>query len=184
METKLFKFIIAAILILATAITLAQGKEKKMEISISITSPAFKEGEMIPAKYTVNGENISPPLNWKDIPQNTKTLAIINDDPDAFGGDFVHWVIYNIPVKTTGLPENLPPKEVLDNNIKQGTNDFPTIGYKGPQPPKGVHRYMYKIYALDIELGLAPGATKQQLLKAMEGHILARGLLMGKYAKK
>ena len=153
-------------------------------MEINISSPAFKEGEMIPAKYTANGENISPPLNWENIPPNTKTIAIINDDPDAFGGDWVHWVIFNIPAKTTGLPENVAPKEVLDNKVRQGTNDFPTIGYKGPQPPKGVHRYMYKIYALDIELDLAAGATKQQLLKAMEGHILDRGLFMGKYAKK
>ncbi len=167
---------------MAMSIATVQGKEKKMEISI--TSPAFKEGEMIPAKYTVKGENISPPLNWKNIPSNAKTIALINDDPDAFGGDWVHWVIFNIPANTTGLPENVPPKEVLDNNAKQGINDFPTIGYKGPQPPKGVHRYMYKIYALDIELGLAAGATKQQLLKAMEGHILARGLLMGKYSRR
>lgn len=169
-------------MIIVISFALAHGKEKKMEIRL--TSSAFKEGEMIPAKYTANGEDISPPLNWEDIPPNTKTVAIINDDPDAFGGDWVHWVIYNIPVKTTGLPENVPPKEVLDNNVKQGTNDFPTIGYKGPKPPKGVHRYMFKIFALDIELDLAAGATKQQLLKAMEGHILARGLLMGKYAKK
>lgn len=183
MKTKYYLLCII-FLMLAAATARVQGKEKKMEISISITSPAFKEGEMIPDKYTLNGENISPPLNWADVPLNTKTFAIISDDPDTFGGDWVHWVIYNIPADITGLPENVPPKEVLDNTARQGNNDFPTIGYKGPQPPKGVHRYMFKIYALDIELDLAPGATKQELLKAMEGHILSLGVLMGKYAKK
>jgi Raf kinase inhibitor-like YbhB/YbcL family protein len=182
MNIKLSKIILVSALILAMSFAVAQGKEKKMEIKL--TSSAFKDGALMPAKYTVNGENVSPPLHWENIPANAKTIAIINDDPDSFGGNWVHWVIFNIPAKEKGLPENMPPKRILDNNAKQGLNNFSTIGYKGPAPPSGVHRYMFKIYALDLELALDPGATKQQLLKAMEGHILARGELMGRYTQE
>ena len=152
-------------------------------MQLKITSQAFEEGGMIPKKYTCDGEDISLPLKWDSVPKDTKSLALINDDPDAPMGIWVHWVIFNIPPNVTELPEDVPSKEVLDNGAKQGTTDFGRVGYGGPCPPSGTHRYYFKLYALDTELNLKPGITKQQLLKAMEGHILAEAQLMGKYKR-
>jgi len=154
---------------------------KKMEIKIKST--AFKEGGMIPSKYTCDGADISPPLSWDSVPEGTKSLALICDDPDAPMGTWVHWVIFNIPPDTRELPENVPPQKTLANGAKQGINDFRKIGYGGPCPPGGTHRYYFKLYALDTGINLEAGATKSQLLKAMEGHILAEGQLMGKYKR-
>jgi Raf kinase inhibitor-like YbhB/YbcL family protein len=158
-----------------------QKKEKTMKITV--TSNAFQEGGMIPKKFTCDGENISPQLAWNNIPQVTKSLAIINDDPDAPGGVWVHWVIYNIPPESKELQEHILPQKVLQNGTKQGTNDFRKIGYGGPCPPGGTHRYFFKIFALDKMLTEEAGLTKAQLLKAMEGHILADGQLMGIYKR-
>ncbi|MBE0461547.1 MAG: YbhB/YbcL family Raf kinase inhibitor-like protein [Candidatus Aminicenantes bacterium] len=152
-------------------------------MEIKITSPAFEEGGMIPEVYTCDGIDISPPLKWSSVPQGTKTLALICDDPDAPIGNWVHWVIYNIPGDISELPENIPPEQELANGGIQGMNDFRKIGYGGPCPPGGTHRYFFRIYALDTELDLQPGATESQLLKAMEGHILAEGQLMGRYSR-
>ncbi len=181
MNIKLSKIIIVSSLILAMLFALAQGKEKKMEIKLH--SPSFRDGEMMPDKHAYQSENISPALNWFNIPEKAKTLAIICDDPDA-PSIWVHWVIYNIPATEKGLPEKIARQEILDTKSIHGKNDFGNIGYDGPAPPSGTHRYIFKIYALDTELHLNPGASKQQLLKAMGGHLLAQGLLMGKYAKK
>jgi len=150
---------------------------------IKLRSPAFKEGEMIPKKYTCDGEDISPPLFWEGIPEEAKSLALICDDPDAPMGTWVHWVIFNIPPAEKGLPENVPPRKILKNGAVQGKTDFGRVGYGGPCPPGGIHRYFFKIYALDERISLEPGATKKKLLKAMEGHILAEGKLMGKYGR-
>ena len=152
-------------------------------MQLKITSPAFKEGEMIPKKYTCDGENVSPPLKWDSVPEGVKSLALISDDPDAPMGTWVHWVIFNIPPSVTELSENIPSKEILDNGAKQGTTDFGRVGYGGPCPPGGTHRYFFKLYALDTELALRSGTTKKELLKAMERHILAEGQLMGKYKR-
>lgn len=151
---------------------------------MQITSSAFTEGNMIPAKYTCDGKDISPPLEWKDIPAGTKSLAIINDDPDAPVGTWVHWVIYNIPPNMTKLDENVKPEKESKNGMRQGNNDWPRIGYGGPCPPSGTHRYYFKLYALDTLLDLNPGATKAQLIKAMKGHILSEAQLMGKYSRQ
>lgn len=156
--------------------------EKKMELIV--TSTAFEEGSMIPSKYTCDGENVSPPLAWTSVPEGTKSLALISDDPDAPMGTWVHWVLFNIPANVDELPENLPPQERLDNGAKHGMTDFRRIGYGGPCPPSGTHRYYFKLYALDIMLDLETGITKDQLLKAMEGHILSQGQLMGKYKRQ
>lgn len=156
------------------------GKETTMEI----TSTAFKDGEMIPSKYTCDGVNVSPPLAWQNSPRGVQSFALIADDPDAPAGTWVHWVIFNIPDTVFSLPENVPPKETLENGSIQGKNDFRKIGYGGPCPPNGVHRYYFKLYALDTKLNLQPGATKAELLKAMEGHILAQAQLMGRYSRK
>ncbi len=155
--------------------------EAVMEIAISST--AFKEGEIIPKKYTCDGENVSPPLEWSGIPKGTKSLALIADDPDAPHGTWVHWVLFNIPSDVNGLPENIPPRSTLKNGARQGMNDSRKLGYDGPCPPGGTHRYFFKLYALGIDLSLESGATKSQLLKAMEGHVLGEGRLMGKYKR-
>lgn len=152
-------------------------------MDIKISSAAFEEGGMIPAKYTCDEEDVSPPLAWDSIPEGTKTLALICDDPDAPMGTWVHWVLFNLHADISELPENIPPERELESGAKQGTNDFGRIGYGGPCPPGGTHRYYFKLYALDVELDLEPGARKPQLLEAMEGHILAKGQLMGRYSR-
>ncbi|MBN1897636.1 MAG: YbhB/YbcL family Raf kinase inhibitor-like protein [Spirochaetes bacterium] len=154
------------------------GKSKMI-----LTSSAFKEGGMIPSKYTCDGENISPSVSWENFPEGTKSFAIICDDPDAPAGTWVHWVIFNIPAKTRSLPANVSPEKELNDGTLQGLNDFRKIGYGGPCPPSGVHRYFFKIYALDVVLELSAGATKAQLLKAMENHILAQAKIMGRYQR-
>lgn len=138
---------------------------------------------MIPREFTCEGANQSPPLAWGSVPENTKSLALIVDDPDAPGKTWVHWVAFNIPASLKELPQNIPPQETIAGGGHQGTNDFPKVGYGGPCPPSGLHRYFFKLYALDTELPLDSSATKDQLLKAMEGHVLAEGQLMGKYRK-
>ncbi len=153
-------------------------------MEVKITSTAFAEGGMIPSKYTCDGSDISPPLRWEAVPEGTKSIALISDDPDAPVGTWVHWVLFNLPAEARELEENIPPDETLPNGAKQGTSDFGRIGYGGPCPPSGTHRYFFKIYALDTELDLAAGARKHQLLKAMEGHILGQGQLIGKYKRQ
>ncbi len=153
-------------------------------MEIKITSSAFEQGNLIPAKYTCDGADVSPPLRWEGIPEGTKSIALINDDPDAPMGTWVHWVLFNLPADIKELAENIPPEETLLNEAKQGISDFGRIGYGGPCPPSGTHRYFFKIYALDTELSLESGANKHQLLKAMEGHILGQGELIGKYKRQ
>ncbi len=152
-------------------------------MSFSLVSPAFAPGGLIPAQYTCDGADISPPLSWQNVPASAKSLALICDDPDAPVGIWVHWVLYDLPAEIQGLPENIPPKETLENGAKQGINDFRKIGYGGPCPPGGIHRYFFKIYALDDFLNLPPGATKSELLKAMKGHIMEQAELIGKYSR-
>ena len=153
-------------------------------MDIKITSTAFEEGGMIPEKYTCDGIDVSPPLMWTSIPEGTKTIALICDDPDAPMGTWVHWVLFNLPAKINELSENVPTDEELKSGAKQGRNDFRKIGYGGPCPPGGTHRYYFKLYALDTELDIKSGAVKEQLLKAMEGHILGKGQLMGRYKRR
>lgn len=151
---------------------------------IRITSAAFQEGGMIPKQYTCEGANISPPLAWDSIPAGTKSLALICDDPDAPTKTWTHWLLFNLPAGAKELPEKVPPQEKLAGGGVQGMNDFRKIGYGGPCPPPGSpHRYYFKLYALDTDLALNAGATKEQLLKGMEGHIVAEGQLLGKYQR-
>ncbi len=151
---------------------------------MKITSSAFANNGMIPFKYTCDGEDISPPLQWEGIPDGAKSIVLICDDPDAPMGTFVHWVLYNLPPETKELAENIPTDKELSNGTRQGTTDFRRVGYGGPCPPSGTHRYYFKIYALDTKFDLAAGATKAQLLKAMEKHVLAQGELVGKYKRQ
>jgi Raf kinase inhibitor-like YbhB/YbcL family protein len=150
---------------------------------MQITSSAFTEGSMIPTKYTCDGQDISPPLEWKIAPAGTKSFTLISDDPDAPMGTWVHWVAYNIPSNTTKLDENVKPEQEFKNGMRQGSNSWPKIGYGGPCPPSGTHRYYFKLYALDVILDIKPGATKEQVLQSMKGHVIAEAQLMGKYKR-
>lgn len=156
-----------------------QKGARKMQIA----SAAFTEGSMIPAKYTCDGQDISPPLEWKNAPAGTKSFTLIGDDPDASVETWVHWVAYNIPSNVTKLDENVKPEKEFKNGMRQGSNDWPKIGYGGPCPPSGTHRYYFKLYALDTVLNIKPGATKTQVLQSMKGHVLAEVQLMGKYKR-
>ncbi len=149
-----------------------------------LTSPRFARGEPIPRKYTCDGENISPPLRWSDLPQGTQSLALIADDPDAPIGTWVHWVLYNLPAETRGLPEAIPPDADLPDGSQHGRNSWRRLGYGGPCPPRGPHRYFFNLYALDTVLDLVASASKKQLLRAMERHVLAQAELMGVYARR
>lgn len=152
---------------------------EKMEIKV--TSTAFEERGMIPKKYTCDGIDASPPLAWTSVPEGTRSLALICYDADVPYRTWIHWIIFNIPADVKGLSEKIPSQKRLPNGARQGRNDFSEIGYGGPCPPGSTHRYYFKLYALDQEINLESGATRGQLLKAMEGHILAKGELMGKY---
>ena len=149
--------------------------------TIQVRSPAFQEGGMIPQRYTCDGEDISPPLSWESGPEGTKSIALICDDPDAPGGTFVHWVLYDLPGNTQELPENMPRDKTLPSGAKQGANGFGRAGYGGPCPPRGTHRYFFKVYALDATTNLPAGRSRADVLRTMEGHILARGQIMGTY---
>jgi Raf kinase inhibitor-like YbhB/YbcL family protein len=154
-------------------------------VTLGLQSPAFSDGFLIPVEYTADGANVSPPLRWADPPEGTRSFALVCDDPDAPRGTWVHWVIYNIPADARELPPDVRPEFTLPNGARQGMNDFGRIGYGGPSPPPGpAHRYFFKLYALDAPLGLAPGATKEQLLEAMRGRQLAEGRLIGVYGRQ
>jgi Raf kinase inhibitor-like YbhB/YbcL family protein len=153
-------------------------------MKINLTSSAFAPDSMIPSKYTCDGEDISPPLAWDTVPEGTKSLALISDDPDAPMGTWVHWVVYNLPAAARSLPENVPPYAVIEDGGEQGTNDFGNTGYGGPCPPGGTHRYFFKLYALDTELSLSGKARKKDVEKAMQGHVLGQGELMGRYRRR
>jgi len=161
-----------------------QCKNKSdMSTNIIVKSDSFSDGGMIPAKYTCDGANISPQLSWDNAPKGTKSFVLICEDPDAPMGTFTHWVLYDLPADVHELPENLPKDKILPNGAKQGITDFKKVGYGGPCPPNGTHRYYFKLYALDTLLNLEPGLKKEDILKAMNGHILAQGQIMGKYAR-
>lgn len=153
-------------------------------MAIEVTSPAFEDCDAIPARYTCDGLDVSPPLSWDSVPDGTQRLALIADDPDAPGGTFVHWVIYELPPDTRRLPEDVPNRQTLPSRAAQGVNGAGSIGYMGPCPPSGTHRYFFKVYALDTELDLRDGATKGDVLSAMEGHVLGEGRLMGAYRRR
>lgn len=151
--------------------------------TMDLTSSSFKNEDMIPAKYTCDGLNISPPLSWRNAPAGTKSFALICDDPDAPVGLWVHWVLFDIPATVNALPEKVSREENVIGLGKNGKNTSGRYGYDGPCPPGGTHRYYFKLYALDTALNLSPGLTKDELLNAMKGHILAETHLMGRYKR-
>jgi Raf kinase inhibitor-like YbhB/YbcL family protein len=181
-------FLIFALFFEVVACSRPEGVNSNKEqtpMKLEISSGEFKEGESMPLKYTCDGEDTSPSLNWKGIPESAKSLALICDDPDAPVGTWVHWALYDLPPNVTELPEAIPTSATTPQGATQGTNDFKRIGYGGPCPPEGKpHRYFFKLYALDVKLNLKPGATKAELVSSMNGHILAEGLLMGTYKRK
>jgi Raf kinase inhibitor-like YbhB/YbcL family protein len=163
-------------------------KKDPSRMTILIQSPAFTGGGTIPKLYTCDGKDVSPPLTWSGIPENARSLALICEDPDAPGGTWTHWVIFDIPASVGGLGEAVPAQERVTvttggETALQGKNDFKKTGYGGPCPPSGSHRYFFRIYALDTELGLGPSTTRQDLLRSIKGHILAEGELMGRYSR-
>lgn len=152
-------------------------------VALTLSSGVFKANAKIPARYTCDGEDVSPPLEWRGAPAGTKSFALISDDPDAPVGTWVHWVIWNVPPDTTSLAENLPKTEKLQNGAQQGLTDFRRAGYGGPCPPSGTHRYFFKLYALDLMLNLPARSNKAQLEAAMKTHILAEAELVGLYSR-
>jgi Raf kinase inhibitor-like YbhB/YbcL family protein len=154
------------------------------DTALMLTSPAFAGGGEIPVKYSCDGQSISPPLDWGDGPPGTASFALILEDPDAPVKNFTHWVIFNLPLDLPGLPEAVPKDGTLASGALQGKNGGGGIGYMGPCPPKGApHHYRFTLYALDKSLDLAAGATKDQALQAMEGHILGQSQLVGIYQR-
>lgn len=152
--------------------------------AMEIKSSVFQNEGMIPSKYTCDGEDVSPPLSWSGIPEGTKSLALISDDPDAPMGTWVHWVMYNIPPGVTLLKEGIPTDKKLSDGTLQGITDFKRVGYGGPCPPSGTHRYYFKLYALNKKINLDAGASKKQLLDAIKDSIIAECQVMGKYQRK
>lgn len=150
---------------------------------ITVKSPEFGYGDFIPVKYTCDGEDVSPPLEWTNVPEGTKSFVLICDDPDAPLGIWDHWILFNIPPDVRKLEAGIKPLEKLENGAVHGKNSWGKLGYGGPCPPSGTHRYFFKLYALDTTLDLKPGATKKEVLKKMEGHIIGYGELMGKYKR-
>jgi len=150
-------------------------------MSLRLTSRAFQNEGAIPEKYTKRGGNISPPLSWTGVPVGTTSLALIVDDPDAPGGAFVHWLVYGIPPGTTELTEHQQQVKRIGNGARQGVNGFGGLGYGGPQPPSGTHRYIFHLYALDTDTDMPAGLSRQELDGAIEGHVIEETELMGRY---
>lgn len=147
-------------------------------LSMRLTSPEFKDNEIIPGKFTCDGLNVNPELKIYGIPDNAVSLAVILDDPDSVGGDWSHWIVWNIDPKTSNIAENSIPAGAV-----VGKSDFGENKYDGPCPPSGTHRYVFHLYALDIKLNIPENSTKTDLLKAMEGHLVAETKLMGNYSR-
>jgi Raf kinase inhibitor-like YbhB/YbcL family protein len=177
MHRLILLFIVVTLGINGCGSTPTEGEQPMM---FEITSPAFAAGETIPVKYTCDGNDISPPLQWSEPPANTQSLALVVDDPDAPVGTWDQWILFNLPADARELPEQATPP----GGAQDGHNSWGRTGYGGPCPPGGTHRYFFKLYALDIMLDLPAGATKNTLQTAMEGHILAQAELMGRYSRQ
>lgn len=178
MKSKYFLFFISIIFfIISCAQEEKQIETKKLSemANMKLTSPAFVHNGAIPSEFTCDGNDLSPPLSISDVPPNAKSLALINDDPDAPVGTWDHWVVFNIPPSTKSIPEGTEPQGTA------GKNSWGRTGYGGPCPPSGTHRYFFKLYALDTILNLPEGSTKKDLERAMQGHIVAQAQLMGTY---
>ncbi len=160
----------------------AIGKEG-YAMNLDIKSTAFGEGDLIPKQYTCDGADVSPQLSWSQPPEGTGSMVLICDDPDAPMGTWVHWVLYGLSPDTLEISENIPDDREVLGGAKHGVNDFHKYGYGGPCPPGGTHRYFFKLYAVNTVVDLDPGATKDEVLDAIKGHVLAQGQLMGRYSR-
>jgi Raf kinase inhibitor-like YbhB/YbcL family protein len=150
----------------------------------SVRSPMFEDGEVIPVEFTCDGDNLSPALTWEDAPQGTRSFALIVHDPDAPAGDWVHWLIYDIPGNRDDLPSGVRERDIVAGVGIQGRNDFRRTGWGGPCPPQGPpHRYLFHLMALDTTLDLDPGIDREALLAAVRGHVLGEAELMGRYQR-
>jgi hypothetical protein len=169
---------------LASAAGWGVGPQGGVTMPLELESPDFISGGIIPKQFTCDGTDISPALEWKDPPGATQSFALIADDPDAPVGTWVHWVLLDLPANARTLGQNVRKIEQLADGSRQGRNDFGKIGYGGPCPPPGKpHRYSFKLYALDTKLDLKPGVTKNDVERAMQGHVLAQGEWMGRYSR-
>jgi Raf kinase inhibitor-like YbhB/YbcL family protein len=165
--------------------TMTMDSSSVMEATMTVSSTAFKNNATIPQRFSCQGDDISPALSWSSAPQETKSFALIVEDPDAPHGTYYHWVIYNIPASERGLSENIARRDPLPNGTRQGTNSSQQLGFMGPCPPAGkAHRYYFKVYALDTEINIPGEATHDKLESAMQGHILAEGEIMGTYQRQ
>lgn len=162
----------------------SSSTNRSISKTMMLESSAFSPEGAIPSKYTCNGENVSPALRWNEPPGGTQRFVLIVDDPDAPGGTFIHWLLYDLPAETRELPEAIPPDPILLTGGVQGRNGFDRYGYGGPCPSRGTHRYVFKLYAIDTVLDLPPGASEADVVEAMQGHVLADAELVGKYQKK
>lgn len=175
---------VAALVLLGCQVFTAEAKQAggKTMHKLSVTSTALTEGAKVPKEYTGDGKDVSPPLSWGQLPTQAKSVCIICDDPDAPVGNWTHWVLFNIPVSSTGLSEGVRADETLPDGSVHGINSWKKVGYNGPAPPPGQnHRYFFKVYALDKKLDLKPKATRDQVLQAINGHVVAEGQLMSTY---
>lgn len=175
---RLGRYLRNVIILLALISIYSYGSKAQEGSSMTLESPAFKHNEYIPIQYTGEGKNVSPPLRWSNVPSGTRSLALISDDPDAPKGTWDHWILYNIPPRLHHIEKggsNLPA------DVRLGKNSWGQLGYGGPQPPSGTHHYHFTLYALDTVLNLQSGPTKKDLMKAMEGHVLATATLTGLY---
>ena len=170
---------IAILLIFSLFSTIVIAKNKEVK-QMELISTAFSNNQIIPKKYTCDGDDVSPPLAWDNVPKASKSLVLIFDDPDAPRGTWDHWILFNIPSQVNALPENIAE---LPNGTLEGLNSWGNAGYGGPCPPSGIHRYIFKLYALDVLLNLPEKATKPVILKAMDGHVIALAELIGKYER-
>jgi len=172
------------IVVLALTVPAKVRGQKAASSMIRLNTTSFTPGGFIPKRFTCEGANVSPALAWTDPPVGTKSFAVIEDDPDAPSGTFVHWVVYDLPASYRKLPEALSGNDQMPGGGRQGTNDFSRTGYSGPCPPPGrPHRYFIRLYALDAILNLRPAATRKELDAAMQGHVLAQAELMGRYQR-
>jgi Raf kinase inhibitor-like YbhB/YbcL family protein len=181
---QLTRLLIVALLCLqftGTEIAVQLKKQKEVKMDFKIFSASFKDGEPLSAEYGYYKDNVSPPLNWINPPSGTKSFVLLVDDPDAPIGDWVHWIVLNIPAGTFELKENASGKKLLPKGSFEGLNDFKKNNYGGPCPPSGTHRYFFKLYALDANLQLKESTTKKLLLETVKGHVLAQVSLMGTY---
>ncbi|MCC7418481.1 MAG: YbhB/YbcL family Raf kinase inhibitor-like protein [Acidobacteria bacterium] len=150
---------------------------------MKLTSPVFRHDGNIPSKYTCDGDDVSPPVEWSDVPSGAKSLALICDDPDAPKKTFSHWIVFNMPPADGALAEHLAADQELPGGSRQGTNDFGRIGYGGPCPPTGTHRYRFTLYALDTELGVPARSSRKDVETALQGHVLQTARLTGTYTR-